>query len=59
MSKAEVLSILAKPNDVQTMNSEGYKSERWYYGGFGDWQLCFDNGLTSDHLMWLSSKNNY
>jgi hypothetical protein len=58
MSKKEVLAVLGKPNDVQTSNSEGSKSEFWYYGEIGTWQLAFDDGF-GEHKLWLTSKNHY
>jgi outer membrane protein assembly factor BamE (lipoprotein component of BamABCDE complex) len=59
MSQGEVRAILGEPNHKQQMNTEGYRSDCWYYGSTGSWQLCFDTGLMEDHPLQLTSKNHY
>ena len=61
MSEDEVRSILGGPNDTETTNTEGYKSDCWWYGNPEDWRFCFDNGLLTHthHAMRLTSINHY
>lgn len=63
MSEDEVRNILGGPNDTETTNTEGYKSDCWYYGNVdvNDWRFCFDNGLVTHthHEMRLTSINHF
>lgn len=52
----QVRQVLGKPNDKQHFESGGEfgsKSECWYYGGPGQYQICFDENGRVD------SKNDY
>jgi hypothetical protein len=56
VSESEVVAILGKPNDAQTMDAAGSHSECWYYGDVGEWQVCFDDIMGP---YGVSSKNHY
>ena len=47
MSEAEVRMILGSPNHTQVFETEGSRSECWYYGDVNDYQLCFDESFGS------------
>jgi hypothetical protein len=51
-SQGTVRTALGSPSSTQTMQSEGYSSECWYWG-VGSYQICFDE---TDHV---DSKNRY
>jgi hypothetical protein len=57
-SEAQARRLLGVPDDVQTMNTQGYTTHCLYYPD--GWQLCFDNGiLAPHHPLKLTSKNHY